>query len=183
MTEELAVLQSKWISLHDALNDSVKDQELAAPFVSAGSEKSDQGRAILLVGKATWGAFYKEQFDIAKNKSIRERVQERRETTELCIQEKKNSNTAFWAFRRKLVCIGRPVVWTNLAKIGAASGNPRSLLLGEQQDLAQRTLRAEMEEYKPALVVLVTSTYAAKEIAHPVFGHDESWEKPMVQCG
>jgi len=37
-------------------------------------------------------------------------------------------------------------------------GNPSGLLLSTQADLAERTLRAEIEEYHPALIIFVAGS-------------------------
>jgi hypothetical protein len=50
------------------------------------------------------------------------------------------------------------VIWTNVAKIGSEIGNPRGWLLSKQADLAERTLRTEVEAYRPKITIFVTGT-------------------------
>jgi hypothetical protein len=65
--------------------------------------------------------------------------------------------------------IGAPVIWTNLAKIGTQKGNPRGQLLSDQSDLATTTLKTEVLEHCPQLVVLVSGGFAVKKIVYPAF--------------
>lgn len=186
----LPELQLKWIQLYDELGGNFESQVLAAPFVSMPEESSKGAsvRPILLVGKATAGHWDKGNFDSMKDQPLTERLKERSDRTLKHLKEIRGedlNSSAFWRFWRSLGQISQPVIWTNLAKIGVCrpegdnrSKNPEGDFLTCQEELAQETLRAEMEEYKPALVVLVTSTYAAQEIAHPVFGPKNIWRTP-----
>lgn len=56
------------------------------------------------------------------------------------------------------------IIWSNVAKIGSREGNPEGILLSAQKDLAERTMRREIEEYDPVLVVFATSKYAGDVI-------------------
>ena len=179
----LSALQEQWIQLYDELGGSFDSQVLAAPFVSVLEDPSEaaSARKILLVGKATAGGWDNVHFDSTKNQPLTARLQERRCFTLKQLKEIGNGDqnpSAFWRFRERLEQISSQVVWTNLVKIGFENDNPSLPFIQRQKELAQRTLRAEMEEYKPALVALVTNKFAANEIAHPVFGHRDSWEQP-----
>ena len=84
--------------------------------------------------------------------------------------------SAFWNFALDLAkkTAGRDydetrplqnLVWSNICKIGAWNGkdmNPKGDAFVEQRDLAVETLRAEIECYKPSLVVWVTHDYGVK---------------------
>jgi hypothetical protein len=89
--------------------------------------------------------------------------------------EKDQHPSAFWRFRSSLQQISKSVIWTNLAKIGVQSGNPKWRLVRKQRELACQTLAAEIEEYKPALIVLVTGDFGRHEIIWPMFGGHETW--------
>ena len=181
----ISALQTEWIQLYDELDKAFPGDALAAPFLSAqDATEGAQKRQILLVGKATAEGWGKEPFDLMKNEPLMERLEERRRFTSEHLEFRRNRDRnppAFWRCWHRLGLISppvMPVIWTNLAKIGVDSGNPSQRLIERQSALAQRTLWAEMEEYKPALVVLVTNKFAADEIAHPVFGDRDSWEQP-----
>jgi hypothetical protein len=178
----LSALQEQWIQLCDELGESFNSQVMAAPFVSV-QEDSNEGtpvRPILLVGKATAGNWCKDSFDSFRDKPLIDRLKERRNATLAHLELRKKGDlkpSAFWCFRDGLAQISEPVIWTNLVKIGVEKRNPHWRFVQRQSELAHRTLVAEMEEYKPALVVLVTSIYAAQEISHPVFGPKDIWKK------
>ncbi|MGA3332663.1 MAG: hypothetical protein ABSC62_00720 [Terracidiphilus sp.] len=164
--------QRECIELFFKMRKNGACEQLAAPFLStAESPATFGGRgAILLVGKATKGKWKIEDFKPDADCPCLERVQERILTArtfvgEMCSRPK----SAFWRFWRDLGSIGSPVIWTNLAKIGVDSGNPQGSFLEEQSGLAVRTLRAEIAEYNPSLVVLVTSDYAKDEIVYRIW--------------
>ena len=57
------------------------------------------------------------------------------------------------------------LIWSNICKIGAWNGknaNPEGDALAEQWGLAVETLCAEIEQYKPSLVMWVTHDYTVK---------------------
>lgn len=181
-TTSLSELQAQWIKLHDDLGGVFERQKLAAPFVSI-REEGDLGAVkspILLVGKATKGDWEMDQFQSRKGEPLSKRLDERRQATLRHLAWRRTEDrraSAFWRFRSGLEKISQPVIWTNLAKIGAVKLNPHWLFLQKQSELAQQTLRAEIKEYRPVLVVLITNTFAAQEIAHPVFGPKDVWQR------
>jgi len=184
----LAALQTEWIRLHDELSKAFPSDALAAPFLSVQTDASVDAlkRPILLVGKATHKGWRLDKFLQTKDKPVTARIAERKEATSDFLSKHAGTDRSFfWKFYRDLKTIRSFVIWTNLAKIGVyrpegdnRSKNPEGDFLTCQKELAKETLHAEMEEYKPALVVLVTSTYAAEEIAHPVFGAKNIWKTP-----
>ena len=178
----LSELQSQWIQLYDELGGIYEDQVLAAPFIPVPEDRSKVGsdKPILLVGKATAGDWLRHRFLSMRGRPKGKRLEERRQATLghlLWRRTEDRSPTPFWRFRRGLEQISEPVIWTNLTKIGTERLNPHWRLVERQSQLAQQTLRAEIEEYNPVLVVLVTSSFGSKEIALPLFGPEGSWKK------
>jgi hypothetical protein len=148
-------------------NDPLK--RLAAPFLSASQEVTAAGRrgSILLVGKATDKDWKMDSFvACAREKQLEER---RRASRGFLAEMSQKPKSEFWRFLQHLGEIGLPVIWTNLVKIGVISGNPRGWYLEAQHELAVNTLRAEIAEYKPALVVLVTSDFAKDQIIYRIW--------------
>jgi hypothetical protein len=177
----LSELQTAWIKEADRCITRNPVDYWAAPFLSVlpGPSERDRGRRVLLVGKATAGPWHCKEFLANSARPIAERVEERRLATlgHLRWRERNRTSTsAFWRFWRKLHSIASVVIWSNLAKLGVTSGNPCGEDLKSQMALAQKTLRAEVDEYAPYLVVLVTGDYAGNEIVCPTFGSPECWE-------
>jgi hypothetical protein len=167
-------IQSKWVAkFHEMRERGIDSCQLAAPFLSVTDDRrtSEQSRPILLIGKATGGFWGRNEFLSSDPNNC---IDERRSFTQqhLSWRQENYHRTAFWRYWRKLHEIGAPVIWTNLAKIGVESGNPAGDNLSLQRDLACQTLRLELEEYKPKLVMLVTGNYAGNDIVIPVFGND-----------
>ena len=165
--------------MHDELCASYdpEGRYLAGPFLSTPDpdQVEDTHFSIMLVGQATKGNWFLPQFEECRERklSIEDRVMQCREHT-LDFQAdghyRKFKNSDFWRFMRDLKeALDTQVIWTNLAKIGLQYGNPRGQVLSDQSDLAIATLRAEVREYRPQLVVLVSGGFAVKEIVYPTF--------------
>ncbi len=170
--------QSECVELFYAMRRNYPQMRFAAPFLSAPSPftATNGGRSILLVGKATDGDWKMKDFEAcARNKQIEKR---RRVARSFIAEMSQKPKSEFWRFFQDLQKIGLPVIWSNLVKIGIKGGNPRGTDLNLQKELAQRTLRAEIDEYKPSLVFLVSGEYAVKEIVSPVFEKSGRWTKP-----
>jgi hypothetical protein len=175
----LRKIQSKWISKFEEMQKSLDGTRLAAPFFSVPGRPGNRTKSgtILLVGKSTAGNWKLEQFQSLMNRPLSERLDERRAATKQHLdfmQEQRTS--AFWRFWKSLGMIGSPVIWTNLAKIGLKVGNPMGPYLSMQRDLACETLTAELNEYKPSLVV-IAADYAKCEVVFPVFGEQGAWKQ------
>ncbi len=133
----------------------------------------------MLVGKATrdeWGADTYRGNAKPGIRAIRER---------LCLNrdfiEKGGTSSGFWGFFFRLAALGPGVdgmIWSNVAKLASNTGRPpRGILYRKQAELATRTLREEVCEYKPSLVVFVTANYA-EPIINAAFGFAKNgWEK------
>ena len=161
-------LQAKWIEKFDEMRRADDQERLAAPFLSVPGELGGlKGNgSIMLVGKATAGNWRSESFNATVRRPT-ERLEERwKATYDHLRAEREKQRSAFWRFWGRLDTIGSPVIWTNLAKIGVKSGNPHGWYLESQKELACQTLEAEIKEYKPFLVVLVTADYAKREIVY-----------------
>jgi hypothetical protein len=171
--------QSAWIGKFDEMQKVDDQQQLAAPFLSVpgGPDALAQFGPVMLVGKATAGCWKLDEFKLKANRPLDERVAERRCATEKHLElMRQHPSSAFWRFWTSLGALGSPVIWTNLAKIGVIKGNPWGSYLAAQAGLACATLRAEIDEYKPSLV-LIAADYAKCEIIYPVFGERATWNE------
>jgi len=179
----LKEIQTKWVEKFIEMRKTDEKGLLAAPFLSVPFESDFAGKlgTILLVGKATAGPWFLDDFLAKLNSSsgFSDVAEERRSVTLEHLKsrkEKVRSPSAFWRFWESLGEVGSPVIWTNLAKIGVIQGNPNPAQLDAQAELACETLKAEIDEYKPALVV-IASDYAKEQIIYPVFGERSRWHE------
>lgn len=179
---DLRQLQLKWFDKFDEIAQIVGEESLAAPFISVQAEKAgaNHGGAILLVGKATDKSWRKQDFLRCRSLSPEARLEERQRASRECLSEMLTKQISpFWFFWNQLREEFKvPVSWTNLAKIGVMKGNPAGECLRLQKDLARATLKAEIKEYKPSAVFLVSGTYADREIVFPALGVLEKWVRP-----
>jgi hypothetical protein len=167
---DLRTLEKRWLQKWDEMQ-SIKHRTitLAAPFLSVDIRPVPppyiEPKVILYVGKATHQDWWLDRFLSARNWSIANRIRERKLTTMWFLDEyPQNQNSAFWQFSRALSeSVDAKIVWTNIAKIGVKRPsdekktiNPFQEFLEAQKDLAVETLFAEISEYEPDLVVLVT---------------------------
>jgi hypothetical protein len=175
--DQLLSVQSEWISEFDDIRKEWQD--LACPFVSVPDPKyqRDFPPPILLVGQATSGPWFPENFRRSPNLSILEIVEERRKTTLHFLTDPKydpqKNRSSYWRLFRELTNrTGAPVIWTNLAKIGIVHGNPKWQLVKRQASLAEKTLRAEIACYSPALVLFATGIFGRHEVTSVLVGLD-----------
>jgi hypothetical protein len=185
----LKSLQEQWLNKWEEMDKLVKPNGigLAAPFFSVGvSSTTDRAvpyRTILLAGKATHRDWELNSFKREMHKPVSQRLEERTKCTIDFLAKKEHQTSSFWRFRRLLgPGANATVIWTNLSKIGVfrppdetESINPWGPFLYCQKELAQKTLWAELAEYKPDLVVLVTGKEALDEIVDPVFAQMGRW--------
>jgi hypothetical protein len=172
----LLKLWREWIALHTVLDKGMPG-EISAPFFSASSSESCPKR-ILAVGKATRGdwysAEYKRRLRQSPNEAIWNRLDRNRELVE------KGNRSPFLRHLQQLDELipaqkRCSIIWSNFAKIGSLNGNPSGILLSAQQDLAKRTLAAEIKEYQPALVVFTTGSYGGDFLSQ--FGKWKQYKK------
>lgn len=148
----------EWIQLHKILASGMKG-ELAAPFFSAANPRCKEG-CIMVIGKATAGDYW--LGDYKKSKSQEGAVEQRLKLNREVVAGGGN-RSAFWTFFKGVEKL-RPnpgldgIIWSNVAKIGHVNRNSSGLLLSAQADLAERTLRAEIEEYHPSLTFFVAGS-------------------------
>jgi hypothetical protein len=167
----LTELQVECLHRWEALRRAYGPGVLAAPFFSVKTDATNRAqRPILLVGKATHKDWCLKSFEEALELSIPERLEGCRKTTQKWLElQRQSQSRMFWRFWKQIYDIGPQVIWTNLAKIGTLKGNPPLNCIQDQSDLACRTLNAEVEEYKPQLIVLVSAGFAVREIVYPAF--------------
>jgi hypothetical protein len=188
MSMSLKQLQEQWLTKWDEMHSTIAWPHitLAAPFFSV---HPDLGRVrsrptILMVGKATHRSWYMDTFDGAKNKPISERIEEREDATRDFLEYHANRRRSlFWVLFRSLA-MDASVIWTNTAKIGVCrppdeskSINPWGPFLKAQEKLAENTLLAELQEYKPDLVFIVTGNDELNCIVDAVFEPKDRWKK------
>ena len=166
--DQLRSVQSEWISKFDDIRRDWPN--VACPFLSVPDpeQQRDSPPPILMVGQATSGPWFPERFRIQADLSVSEVVEERRETTRHfltdSIYDPHKKRSPYWRLFKELKRrTGAPVIWTNVAKIGSTDGNPKWQLVVRQANLAERTLRAEIACYNPALVFLVTGSFVARQ--------------------
>jgi hypothetical protein len=165
---DLRTLEKQWLKKWDEMQ-SIKHPTItiAEPFFSVDitSVPPKNEPKILFVGKATHKAWFPESFLPTRPLPASCRIRERKWACMNFLENyPKDQRSAFWQFYRALgEHTGAKVIWTNVAKIGVKrpegedeSINPWGPFLDPQKKLAVRTLLDEIEEYKPALVVLLT---------------------------
>lgn len=122
----------------------------------------------MLVGKATAGKNTLDSADVAD--VYGDATVEQRTPAEVGDVISGRYHSSLWRLARKLSDAGAEqarshtapfanLIWTNIAKIGAAEGNPSASLFNEQDALAVETILAEALFFKPRLVVLATGWY------------------------
>ena len=141
-----SILTKQWEALYSELSSSRDGRPaLAGLFLGWKPDGFDtQAKRLLLVGKATAGEF--------KGEGIHE--------------QSFGGNSAFWRFALEMSHSAGAqndelvnVAWSNVSKIGTVDGNPPDSLQLAQAALACRTLRQEIDDCKPTLVVFVCDGY------------------------
>ena len=162
---KLRQLSAKWLKLYRELYaDDRLQPRLAAPFLSVpppGYNRAS-GFSILLVGRATRGQW-------CGTTGPQATVATTRDATRSFL--KLDCSTPFWRFAQDLsvgiagICGDEPcnnlrnLVWTNICKLGEIQRNPRGKVFDRQRELAIETLRAEIETYRPNLIVFVSGEW------------------------
>jgi hypothetical protein len=183
-SRSLAKIWGRWIDLHKQLQQ--EGCQTAAPFFSAASSEKCS-RRILFFGKATNQDWDINSYEAARGRSkdavIRNRLKSNRDFV-----SGGGINSAFWSFFSRLARFdpdlgSDSVVWSNIAKIGSRSHNPDPGLLDAQSELATETLRQEIREYKPALTVFVTGSFANGIINDALGTKDGLWSESRKADG
>lgn len=188
--EKLETAWIRWLKLFDELlrRPNVNPDRVAAPFVSVAPPNYNPALipSVLYVGKATGGDWHRERYKRSPS------VSDRRKCTAEWLESVKAKDycSPFWQFALGLSSrLGakakhrieplQNMVYTNICKIGVLDGNPSGECFAAQRDLAIETLRLEIEEYLPSLVVFVTWGYA-DDLIMEVIREDpngSSWHK------
>ena len=180
---KLRQVWNEWLDKYRVLKSSSEIEALAAPFFSSAHiNYSMQQRVLLFVGKATDQDYFLPNFEndllVSNDAAVIGRLEQNRK-----LVEKDRPSTAFWKLFVELsVAAGNcenleNIVWTNICKIGLRSGPPTDALLQVQKELAIRTLRIEIEEYRPSLVVFVSGKYASEVVISLGKVPEEEWKK------
>jgi hypothetical protein len=199
---ELSEIWKEWLDLFhkidlDPEKYGIKRDMLAGPFLSTTLPDYDPGRhkAVMIVGRATHRDWYVNDFRAFKNEGEYSHERAINFLSRNTLHEIENNNNGdFFKFIKRIsqqisridaidLPIYQNIIWSNLAKIGVSNGNPKNTLLRAQVELARRTLLAEIEAYKPNLVIVTHGNYAncertGTDIVHSVF---DSTEDPWIE--
>jgi hypothetical protein len=180
----LNILQKEWLKKFEKMSEGVTD--LTGPFLSIPPRNYDPSRvpSVLYIGKANAGW---ECYSTVK--------QLRQHTARFL----KNGiiggdyQSAFWRFALSLSDTVRGgyqtaplnnLIWTNICKVGVKKGNPSTKIFEMQRALGILTLRAELSEYRPRLVVWVTGDYGADVIGETIGDPEHAlWNRSLEKKG
>jgi hypothetical protein len=179
----LASIEREWLKLfHELRGPLGPDRGQIAPlFLSVRPLGYDPlaKPSVLYIGKATNGQW---NWKCDPRSLTVEKTREY--TRSFILKEAETYNSTFWRFagelsKRVAAANGQSnqlqnLVWTNLCKIGVVRGTPRERIVLAQRDLAVRTLRLEIEAYRPKLIVFVTGDFGDGIIAELV--RDPEWK-------
>lgn len=176
---------AEWLALRDQLVEAPTPETsgLAAPFFSVPdpTPSNPTSRPIMFIGKATNRNWFIDSYEDSRSLKIAKRIEERRSVTKTFLtdpQYRQHRISRFWRMWKKLrEMTEAPVIWSNAAKIGAGTGNPGCETVERQAELAISTLRAEVNEYKPRMLIFVTGYFARYEIVAPFLGLPLDQEK------
>lgn len=170
----LASLEQEWISLFSKLRAGafprIRGAGLAAPFLSTPCAEYEPGGqdTIMLVGKATFNVNTVGMREIGNDYTVDDAKERTRSALDAVGEHGEHS--AFTSFMLDLSkaaanAFGKQkpqfsnMIWSNLAKIGQIGRNPSGPLIDAQDHLAVATLVAEVETYRPRLVIFATGFY------------------------
>jgi hypothetical protein len=177
----LRVLQEEWLDF--PLND-----DDAAPFLAyAPPTYRSQPRRILYVGKATEHSYERKHFTAMKNAPMDTRIKERLDLAETVFRGNRlKTGASFWGFANDLSRAVDPacadlanLAWSNLCKVGTESGLPEDSSIARQSSLAAETIKREIENLRPSIVVVVSSHFAERNILLKTFDTENprKWNK------
>jgi hypothetical protein len=181
-TPKLDLLWPALLSAHLSLQQTPKEM-LAAPFWSAAdaSYRSFKLR-FMLVGRATSGDYDEREFISQLKNSSAEALIGRKELNRRLV-ETISKKSPFWrAFVSGSKSCGETKafensVWTNLAKIGFANKDVDDDLFHRQEQLAENTLRAELDEYNPTVVHFAVGKLGGQCILRATGTKDKDWDR------
>lgn len=180
-TPKLDLLWPALLSTRQSLQQSL-EEKLAAPFWSAADESYRSfNLRFMLVGRATRSDYDELEFLSQLRKSSAEALMGRK-TLNRQIVETIKKTAPFWrAFVAGSKSCGETKafensVWTNLSKIGFANRDVDDDLFG-QEEIAESTLRAELEEYNPTVVHFAVGKLGGECILRSTGTKDKDWTR------
>ncbi len=186
-TPKLDLLWPALLSTHQTLQLKF-DGALAAPFWSQAdaSYRSFKLR-FMLVGRATSGPYDTDEFLSQLKKSPVDALSERKNLNCQLVKTIKKRSPFWRAFVAGSKSCGETkqfenAVWTNLAKIGFVDKDVDNDLFHSQEELAENTLRAELEEYNPTVVHFAVNTLGGQCILRATATKEKDWT-PLAKEG
>lgn len=182
----LVPLWAEWLAMYSYLRRCAIRDNLSLPtqpFFSSDSGSKDVGHRLLFVGQATRAWWYDAEFS---------KLQEAETPIADFVADWENRNRdfiyeecgkfSFWlAFREISRSLGEAdyanCLWSNLAKIGVPRGNPKGIFFNKQRDLAARTLKVEIEQYRPSIVIFATGRFGASIVLEGTRTSIDDWTK------
>jgi len=175
----------RWVQLYTEL-DSV-ESILAAPFIPFVPDGFEsRTNTVLYIGKATGGDCDKDRFDTALLTSTEEaRAVSERFSSEIFNSKRGKTGPNFWGFANALACALDPksqnlenLCWSNVCKIGVKVGNPEGRVFAHQVPLAVQSLKTEIADLNPSIIVCVANSFADR-ILLPAIGNpiNDAWHK------
>jgi hypothetical protein len=156
-TPKLDLLWPALLTARQSLRQAL-EETLAAPFWSAADESYRSFKLrFMLVGRATRGPYDAEEFLSQLEESQAEALMGRKELNRRLVETIRKTSPFWRAFVTGSKYCGETeafenAVWTNLTKIGFANMDVVDDLFHRQEELAENTLRAELDAYRPTVV-------------------------------
>ena len=181
-TPKLDVLWPALLSTRKSLQRTLEGS-LAAPFWSAADESYRSFRLrFMLVGRATSGSYDQDAFLSQLKKSSSYALLGRKELNRRLVEDHRKSSPFWRAFVAGSRLCGEGgrfenAVWTNLNKIGYAGRDVDDDLFHKQEQLAEDTLRAEIDEYRPTAIHFAVGTLGGQCIFRATGTMDEDWQR------
>ncbi len=180
-------LWPEWFDLYNLLSAKKEyANQLAGLFVGhVPTGFADQPKKILYVGKATRGQFRRPADTSDDPTNFDWTLQLHQKYAAELFADLRCGG--FWPFADKISKemdsdSRSNLAWTNLCKMGMTTKNPSDKLIDFQKSLAIQTLRAEIDLYRPDLVVFVTNNFAKQILFEAVNAEDiESWSKSEME--
>jgi hypothetical protein len=136
----------------------------------------------MLVGRATSGTYDSVEFRSQLKKSPADALVERKVLNRRIVEHIPKFSSFWRAFvtGSRLCGAGEAfenAVWTNLTKIGYADRDVDTKLFHDQEELAEKTLRAELNDYQPNTVHFAVGTLGGACILRATGTKNEDWER------
>jgi len=189
LTPKLDLLWPALLSTRHSLQQTF-EEPLAAPFWSAADESYRSFKLrFMLVGRATSGPYDADEFLNQLKKSSADALMERKTLNRWCIGHIRKTSPFWRSFVTGSKCCGvaeafENAVWSNLAKVGFAKPKKdvNTDLFRQQEELAENTLRAELDVYRPTVVHFAVGTLGGECIYRATGTTRRDWE-PLAKDG